>query len=357
MEAAQQNEVVGGGRPAPPPFDEVVRLAPGDRPPAPAPGATARLLGLEFAAQARPRQAPVGPDLHRLAGGVVEHDGDDPGLAGQQARLGDRDRSALQQRDPPGVLAPEGGEVGGQVEGRGVAVAGRGGRTGPVDGDHLVQCLGPAVGRRREHPVLVGLVLAGWGDGGFEVFGEQPPGVGGHHSVDRPHAVVLFDQIESLEGLLGQSVEEGLAVVEGGLEFVEVAVEVADGRVYAVLGDQVLGGRAGSLGVEGGGDGFGVGGLGVEAEGADAFEAADGGRDRADAGCSGAGGFGEVGEFAGGAGDGGQFGGAGRSEVEGVHEPVAEAGEAAEVAVDAPGLGLDDLVQGLGVEGVDRGGG
>src|SRR5690606_16665023 len=84
------------------------------------------------------------------------------GFAGQEAGFADRDRPPLQHRHPPGGLALKRLDVHGQIQQTCLAVAGGGVGVIAVGGEDLVEGLGPAIGRSRQHTVLVDLV-GSWG--------------------------------------------------------------------------------------------------------------------------------------------------------------------------------------------------
>ncbi|GAB3646778.1 hypothetical protein GCM10028833_09320 [Glycomyces tarimensis] len=178
VEAAQQDQVLRYCRAAVGPMHDVVGLGPLDGGSAAGPGAPARLLQLQLPPQGRVREPECPAEFDRFAGAVVEHVGDDQALTRQQPGLPERDRVAFQGGDSSGVFPGEGLDVDRQVQGGGVAVAFGRVRVGAIARDHLVERFGVAVRGRGQAPVAVDVVLAGRGDGGGEVFGEEFPGVG-----------------------------------------------------------------------------------------------------------------------------------------------------------------------------------
>ncbi|GAB3646781.1 hypothetical protein GCM10028833_09330 [Glycomyces tarimensis] len=141
------------------------------------------------------------------------------------------------------------------------------------------------------------------------------------------------------------------------MEFIELGVHVLDGRVDAVLRDQMLGGGAERLVLERGGHRLLVRSPGIDPEGLGRVEAAYGCGDPVDPGGSRRRGLGEDGELPCGAGDRGEVGRDAQVEVEGRHQPFAQGREAAAVAVDIPRLRLDDISEHLGVGLIDQRGG
>ncbi len=356
VEPAEQDHVLRSRRPAVGPVDQVVRFAPGDRQAAPAPSAPLGLLGFELAAKEHVRHPQVRALLDHLAGGVVVDHRDDPGLAGQEAGLGDRDRAALQTGHPAGVLALKGLEVDRDVQRGGVAVAGGGLGAGARPGEQLVQGLGVPVRGVGQHAVGVGLLLAGRRHGGLEEVREQPSRVGRDGAVDLPHAVGPLGHLQVGQGLLGEVVEQRHLVEEPGDDLIDMVAQLGVGGVPAVLADELFRGGAADLGVVGARDrAGGDGGPGVDHE-ALLVEGEHGVGDGVDAGGAVGGGLGERLELGGEAGDARDLGGGGVSEVEALAEPFEDAGEPFEVLVHPGGGVLDDGSEGAGVAQAGVGG-
>ena len=292
----------------------------------------------------------LGPaQLYRFASAVVEDRGDDPGLTGQQAGIGHRDRATVQHRQTPGLLALQGGQVAGEVQGCGVAVPLGCTGVGAIGGDHLVQGFGVPAGSAGEDPIGVGLVLPGRRDCGPQGIAEELAGVGGQAAVQVPHAIGALVDFQPCQGLLAHRIEQGLLVEQLRADPVEVLGEFTGGGVNAVLPDQLLGSTAENRRVIRGLDqAIGVGNPGVDRQ-AFALEAAHGVGDGIDAGSPREGGGSEVLELRGEPGNGGHLAGAGRVEVEGFQDPVTDAGEAVASLVQARGGIGDDRLEGIGI--------
>jgi hypothetical protein len=338
---------------------DVVRLGPGDRGPAAGPGAALRLLELQLVAEGHVGEAPGAAQFDRFASAVVEDRGDDPGLAGEEAGLGDGDRLAVELREPPGLVAAKGLDIAGEVQGRGVAVPLGSVGSSAVGGDHLVQGLCVAAGDSGEQAVGVLVLLARRGDCGPQGVAEELAGVVGEQAFDVPHAIGALVDFQPGQGLLAQLGEERLLVEELGADAVQVLGEFGAGGVDAVLPDQLFGSPA--RGAIRGLDRGGVGDPGVHGQ-AFTLDTAHGVGDGVDAGGPREGGLGEVLELRGEAGNGGDLPGAGLVETEGLFDPVANAGEAVALFVKALGSVSDDCLQEicldcaeLSGEGVDLG--
>ncbi|WP_243901160.1 hypothetical protein [Glycomyces niveus] len=233
-------------------------------------------------------------------------------------------------------------------------------RVGAVGGRHLVQGFGIAAGDAGKQAVLIQLLLAGRGNGGLQDVADELPGVVGEQAFDVPHAIRALVDLQPGEGLLAHRIEQGLLVEELGADAVQVLGEFGAGGVDAVLPDQLLGCPTERCTV-GGLDRGGVRHPGVDGQ-AFAFDAAHGVGDGVDAGEPREGGLGEVLELRGEAGDGGDLPRAGLVEVEGLLDPVPDAGEAVALLVQPLGGISDDRLQEIGLdsaqlrgEGIDPG--
>ncbi|KPC71240.1 hypothetical protein ADL26_15600, partial [Thermoactinomyces vulgaris] len=248
MEPAQQDQVLRARRPAIGPMLDVVRFGPSDRPVAAVPGAPFGLLEFELAAQGGVGKAQGAAQFDGFAGGVVEDRGDDPGFAGEEAGAGDADRLAFEEGQAAGVLALQRLDVHDQVEGGGVAVASSSLRGGTVPGEELVQGLSVTVRLRGQEPfgalIGLGVFLARGRAGGLEVLVEQTPGRIRERALERPHAVALRGQLQALHRLLAQLIEQLGLLSNRGPQLVQVAAQLFEGGVRAVLGHHRLGSRA-----------------------------------------------------------------------------------------------------------------
>jgi len=245
VEPAEEDQVLSSGLAAVRPVLDVVRLSPGDRSPAAGPGAALGLLELQLVAQGHVGEALGAAQFDRFASAVVEDRGDDPGLAGEEAGLGDGDRLAVELREPPGLVAAKGLDIAGEIQCGGVAVPLGSVGSGAVGGDHLVQGLCVATGDAGEQPIGVLVLLTRRGDGGAKGVAEELARVVGEQALDVPHAIRALIDLQPGEGLLAQLGEEGLLVEEFGADAVQVLREFGAGGVDAVLADQLLGSPAG----------------------------------------------------------------------------------------------------------------
>jgi hypothetical protein len=271
---------------------DVVRLSPSHGPVAAVPSATLGLLQLQLATQRSVRKAHRPAQFHGFTGGVVEHRGDHPGFASEEAGTGNTDRLPFQHGQAAGVFALQGLDVHHEVEGGCVPMPSSGLGRGPVPGEELVEGFGVAVRLRGQQAFAfvfaagLGVLLARGRAGGLQVLVEQSPGRLGQGAFQVPHAVAGLGEFEPLEGLLTQVVEQFGLLGDRGPQLIEVPPQVLEGSVLAVLGDHGLRCGAQDVGVEGGSDWVPEWGAGEESHGGGLVELADGVGDLVDPCCS-----------------------------------------------------------------------